>query len=224
MTLNKTAKLWVIFLFLVALVSLVLMTNFYGNTDIYDYSNVAKFFSGDFNARIRTSHSYLYGFIHSPLVDIMNNFFIFKITSLIFLGLIIYSTYLISGGNKKALFLSLFSPIIWFMAPWISPIQIASLLFLWGYYFIKRYDEIPLKTYLFYSGALIGLSWAFWDGILFFMPLFAIIFLYNKRVSNFILFFVFTVVGAMPRLIMDQILFGFAFNGIIRHIMSSTAQ
>ncbi len=218
---NESVKKWLIFIALIFLIFSVLTTSFYGNTDTYDYSNVAKLFSGDFNAKIRTSHSFLYGFIHYPLVDLMDSFFIFKISSLIFLGLIVYSTYIISGRNKKALLLSVFSPIVWFMAPWISPIQLASLLFIWGYYFIKKYELSSKLGHLFYSGALIGISWAFWDGVLFFIPLFAISFLYNKKLSHFLIFLISIFIGIIPRLIIDQILFGFAFQGILRHIMAT---
>ena len=51
-------------------------------------------------------------------------------------AIIVYSVYIISNRNKKSLWMILLSPIIWYMAPWISPIQLASLFFLWGYYFI----------------------------------------------------------------------------------------
>ena len=73
-----------------------------------------------------------------------------------------------SNKNKKTLLLILTSPIVWFMAPWISPIQLSSLLFLWGYYFIKKYDEKGKIKNLFYSALFLGLSWAFWDPIIYF--------------------------------------------------------
>ena len=120
------------------LISITLLTHFYGNTDVYDYSDVSKLFAGKYSADIRTSHSYLYGLIHAPYLILFNNYFIFKITSLISLFLIIYSIYVISNKSKKALWLILLSPIVWYMAPWISPIQLASLFFLWAYYFIKQ--------------------------------------------------------------------------------------
>ena len=223
MKLNKPIKLLAIFVFILFLVSIVLLTDFYGNADTYDYSNVAKFFSGDFNAKIRTSHSYLYGLLHAPIVDLTDSYLVFKFSSLIFLSLIVYSVYVISGKNKKSLWLMVFSPIVWYMAPWISPISLASLLFLWGYYFIKKYDFTSNINYLFYCGALLGLSWAFWDGALFFIHLLGLSFLYNKKLSHFIGFMIFVLIGVLPRLILDQYLFGFAFYGIIRHIMASTA-
>ena len=208
---------------IILLTLISLFTKFYGNADIYDYANVAKFFAGDLEAKIRTSHSYLYGLIHSPIVDITDSFLVFKFSNLIFLSLIIYSVYYISGKNKKALWLMAFSPLVWYMAPWVSPIQLASLLFLWGYYFIKEYSLNPKLKHLSYSGILIGLSWAFWDGVLFFMPLLAISFLYNKKLSHFFLFILSIGIGILPRLILDQVLFGFAFYGIIRHILASMA-
>ena len=128
---------WYIALAILVLLIVTLSTEFYGGADIYDYADVAKFFSGKYIAKIRTSHSYLYGFIHTPFVSFMENYFIFKITSIMSLLLIVYSVYSISGKDKRALWLIFLSPIVWYMAPWISPIQLASLLFLWGYYFIK---------------------------------------------------------------------------------------
>ena len=211
-------------LFSILLIAMTLVTNFVGNTDLKDYTSVAKFFAGKFNADIRTSHSYLYGFLHSPFIYLFENFIAFKITSLLSLFLIIYSAYIISKKDKRVLWLTLFAPIVWFMAPWISPIQISSLLFLWGYYFIRKYDSDDGNNkirHLFYSGALLGLAAAIWDGAIFFAPLLGISFLYNKKLFHGFYFSVFFLIGMLPRLILDQILFGFAFFGVIRHIFAS---
>lgn len=209
------------------LILITILTKFYGGTDAFDYADTAKFFAKEYDAKIRTSHSYLYGLIHAPFIGLFGSFWIFKVTSLISLLLIIYSVYIISRKDKRSLWLITLSPIVWYMAPIISPIQLASLLFLWGWYFVKKYDsgkDLRKKiTYLFYSGALVGLSWAFWDGVLFFIPLFIISFLYDKKFIHGIYFAVFVLIGTIPRLILDQILFGFAFFGVIRHIMASLA-
>ncbi|PIN95910.1 hypothetical protein COU56_00560 [Candidatus Pacearchaeota archaeon CG10_big_fil_rev_8_21_14_0_10_31_9] len=98
------------------LVLLTIFTRFYGTTDIKDYSDVSKFLAGDYSAKIRSSHSYLFGFVHSPLVNLFGNFIVFKITSLVFLLLLIFSVYYISGKNKKSLWLMLLSPIVWYVA------------------------------------------------------------------------------------------------------------
>lgn len=205
------------------LILITMLTKFEGEADIYDYSDSAKFFAGKYYAKIRSSHSHLYGLIHSPFVWLFESFWIFKITSLISLLLIVYSAYIISGKNKNVLWLMILSPIIWYMAPWISPIQLSSLLFLWGWYFIRKYENKKNVLDLFYSGALIGLSWAFWDAILFFVPLLIVSFLYNRKLAHALYFLGFFLVGSIPRLILDHILFGTAFFGAMRHIMASFA-
>tara|TARA_Y100000034_G_scaffold136064_2_gene210571 strand:- start:1226 stop:2674 length:1449 start_codon:yes stop_codon:yes gene_type:complete len=214
---NKKYLISAVFLFMIIL---TLLTQFEGTTDIKDYANVAKFFSGDLSSKIRTSHSYLFGFLHSPFIFLTKNFISLKLTSLIFLFLIVLSVYYISGKDKKALWLMLLSPIVWYMAPWISPIQLSSLLFLWAFYFIRKFDENEKISNLFYSGILIGLGWALWGSILFFGILLGISFLYNKKIYHSIYFLIFVFIGLLPRMILDQFLFGFPLYTIIRHIIA----
>ncbi len=212
---------------IVLLIVITAATKFGGGSDINDYADSAKFFAEKYDAKIRTSHSYLYGLIHAPFVGLFDSFWIFKITSLISLLLIVYSVYIISNKDKRAPWLMLLSPIVWYMSPWISPIQLASLLFLWGWYFIKKYDagkDIKKNIlYLLYSGLLIGLSWAFWDGVLFFIPLLMISFFCDKKLIHTLYYLAFILIGALPRFILDQILFGFAFFTVLRHITASLA-
>ncbi len=212
---SLSLKIVAISIFII-LIAITFLTKYYGSTDIGDYKDVAKYFAGDFAAKIRSSHSYIYGLMLSPFVAIMHNFLIFKMTSLIFLSLIIYSVYYLTDRNKRAFWLMLASPIIWYMAPWISPIQISSLLFLWGYFFVKKFEKTEKSRYLVSSGILVGLSWIFWEAIIFFAFFLAISFLYNKKLYHSI-FFVFALfIGLLPRLIIDQYLLGFAFAGIAR--------
>ena len=204
----------------IILIVLTLTTSYYGSSDIGDYADVAKFFASEYQAKIRSSHSYMLGFVHAPFVALTGNFIIFKITSLIFLILLIYSLYIISGKNKKTFWLSLVSPVVWYMAPWINPIQIASLLLLWAYYYIDKYNNENSLRYLIYSALLIGLGWAFWDTILYFGILLAISFLYNKKSLHLFYYAVFILIGLIPRLILDQILFNFAFYTSIKTFIS----
>ncbi len=216
---NKAAV--IVFLILILL---TFLTQFYGSTDINDYSNTAKFFAGKYSAKIRNSHSYLLGFLHSPFVWITNNFIIFKITSLIFLALIIYSVYIINKKDKKTFWLMLLSPIVWYMAPWINPIQLAGLLLLWAYYFIEKYNYTDKIKYLFYSGIFIGLGWAIWDTIFYFGFILAFVFLSNKKLSHSIYFILFLLIGLMPRLILDQFLFNFPFYSMLKSTLGGIAR
>ena len=165
----KLSKFEWIFVIVIMLMFLItILTKFYGSADIDDYANVAKFFAEEYDAKIRSSHSYLYGFISSPFVKLTHNFLLMKIMTLVWLILLMISIYYLSGKNKKTLLLIITEPIFWYMDHQINPIQIASLFFLFGYYFIKKYDKQNNLKNLFYSGLFFGLAWAFWDTVLHF--------------------------------------------------------
>lgn len=209
-------KNWKTLLVGVLLILLTLSTSYYGHTDIGDYSDAAKYLSGDYSAKTRNSHSYLFGMLHAPFVHLTQSFLSFKITSLTLLFLIIGSVYYISGKNKKAFFLCLFSPIIWYMAPWISPVQISSLLLLWVYAFMKVYDHTEKLKYLFLSGLLLGISGSFWNASLYFGAILMISFLYDKKFYHLLLFCLAILVGMMPLFLINLRFFNFPFISIIK--------
>jgi len=205
------------------LILITFLTQFYGSTDIADYSDTAKFFAGKYSAKIRSSHSYLFGFIHSPFLKITNSYISFKISSLVFLILIILSVYILSGKNKKALWLMTLSPVIWYMSPWISPIQLAALFFLWAYWFIEKFNKTNKLKYLICSGIFVGLAWCVWDTILYFGVFLAVVFLCNKNLSHSCFFIISLLIGLLPRLILDQYLFNFPFYTLIKSTMGGFA-
>lgn len=215
MKINRRILLIIILVSILVLVSL--LTSYYGSTDVNDYANTAKYFAGDLSAKLRISHSAFYGLVMSPFLGFFENIFVFKIASIIFLLLLIYSVYY-ATKNKNAFWLMLLSPIIWYMGPWINPIQISSLLFFWSYYFIKKFDSTNKSSYILLSGILAGVSWAFWDAVVFFIILIAISFFYNKKTYQLIYFLIFVLIGISPKLLLDQITLGFAFSGILRYI------
>ena len=195
-------------------------TFYYGYIDIKDYTDTAKFFANEYNAKLRTAHSVSYSLLHVPFVKMTNSFIIFKLTSVLFLILIILSLYQISNKDKKTLFLFLISPIIWYMAPWVNSIQLSSLLFLWAYYFIKKYEQKEKLKYLLFSGLLLGVSWLFWDAVIYFSFILALAFLYNKKLSSSIFFILAFFLASIPRFIIDQLLFNFAFYSFIKHFFA----
>ena len=205
----------ILLLFLIAI-----LTKYNGSIDTSDYTTTAKFFSGDHQAKLRASHSIVYGLMHTPFVKLTSSFLFLKLSSVLWLALLILSIYYISNKNKKTLLLFITTPIIWYMAPYINPIQLSSLLFLWGYYFIKKYDENEKLKYLICSALLIGLSWAFWDSIIYFTIILALCFLYNKKTTHFFSFIFFLFIGTLPKLIIDQFFFGFAFFSISKHFLA----
>lgn len=209
-----------VFVALTVLVIITLFTNYYGSADINDYANTAKFFAGDYKADIRNSHSYMLGFIHSPFVDLTDSFIFFKISSILFLFAIIYSIYIISNKNRKILWITILSPVIWYMAPWINPIQLSSLFLLWAYYFIEKYQKEEKIKNLLYSGILLGLGWAVWDTIVYFAVILGLCYLIDKKLSHSVWFGMSIIVGLSPRLVLDQALFNFAFFSTIKTFVS----
>jgi len=205
---------------IVIFIVLTLITSYYGSTDIGDYSDVAKYFAGDYSAKIRSSHSYLWGYLHAPIVELFSSFLIFKITSIIFLFLTALSVFYLSGKNRKALWLMVLSPVAWYMAPWINPIQASSLIFLWTFYFISEYSRDNNLRNLIYSGLLIGLGWAVWDTILYLGVIMLLVFLYDKKLSSSLVFVACILIGLAPRLILDTYLFNFAFFTAIKTFIS----
>lgn len=212
-------KIILIIIIVLLLILLTFLTSFYGNTDIGDYSDTAKYFAGLYPAKIRNSHSYIYGLLHSPFVKLTNNFIFFKVTSLLSLLLIIYSVYFITKDSRSFLLL-LLSPITWYMAPWINPIQLSALSFLWAYYFINTFDNNKNIKNLILSGLLIGIGWAIWDTILYFGVFLAFVFLIDKKFYYSVIFSLFVLIGLAPRLILDQLLFNFAFFTTIKTFLS----
>jgi len=216
---NKYNKI-IIIIAILLLFLITILTKYYQSTDFGDYATTAKFFAEAQPAKLRASHSIVYGFLHSPLVSITNSFIFLKLSSVLWLSLLILSIYYISHKNKKTLLLFVTTPIVWYMAPFISPIQLCSLFFLWGYYFIKKYDKTEQLRYLLCSALLIGLAWAFWDAIIYFAIIIAISFLYNKKTTHLFYFIILLFIGTLPKLITDQVFFGFAFFSIIKHFFA----
>lgn len=210
---------FLIVVFMMILISISLLTTSIGAGDP-DYPATAKFFAGKLNSNIRSSHSYLYGFVHSPLISLTNSFFALKLMNLIYLVILILSAYYISNCNKKVLLLLLFSPVVWYMSPWVNPIPIASIFFLWGYYFMKKYNETGSIFNLSLSGIFLGLSYCFWDAVIFFILILCLIFLFDKKLMHALFFVLFLCTGLLPKLILDQILFGSFAVGVLRYIFA----
>ena len=208
-------ELITIFSLCLLMIILTFVTPYYGDIDTGDYSDVSKYFAGKFHGDIRASHSFLYGYIHYPLVSVFDSFFIFKITSLIFIFLIIASLYY-HTKDKRVLWLALLNPAFWYMAPWINPIQIASLLVLWAYISIRKYNNSERLKYLIFSGILVGLGIGFWNTVLYISVFFILAFLLNRKFYAVITFVASLFLGLLPLFILDYHLFNFPFYSLIK--------
>ena len=226
MELKNISPLLLIFITILALFLIAFITVPYSLpdlTDVKDYSDTTKFFAGEYKAKLRTSHSILYGLMLTPYVKLTNSFFLLKFASAIWLSLLVLSIYYISGKNKKTLYLILACPLIWLMSPWLSPLPLVSLLFLWAYHSIKKFDSEEKFRYILFSGFLIGLASAIWDTAFYFSFIFLLAFLYNKKLSHSILFIIAVFIGMIPNLIVNQIVFDFPFYSLTKHFLAVIA-
>lgn len=214
---NKIIIVVAIIMFI--LLSFFTLTNdYYGSTDVKSFTSVAKYFSGDYPAKLRGSHSYLWGWANQNEVG-NYGFIAFKISNLSILIFLILSIYHISGKRKETLLLFAFSPIVWFMGSWINSIQVASLCFLWCYYFMREYEKNESNyRCLVLSGISFGLAVALWHGVLLFGFFFMLIYFWDKQLIDSINFLLWSLIGLMPLLILDSIIFGFPFHSIIKNI------
>lgn len=203
------------------LILLTLFTQYYGSTDIGDYADSAKYFAGDYQAKIRNSHSYTFGLLHAPLLMIFDSFIWFKITSLVILSLICLSVYLLTDKNPYSLLLFLLSPIVWYTSPWIGPLQLSSLCLLWAFYFLRKFDRTNSLVCCIFAGLLLGLAWTIWNTILFITFFAWICFFWNKRLSSSAIFLVSVFGGLLPLLAIDTILFGFPFYTLLKTTASN---
>lgn len=221
---NKDIK--IIFISLILLIIIAIITvphDLMDGTDVNDYSDTAKFFAGKYAAKQRTTHSMAYGILLTPYVSIIDNFFLIKFSSVFFLFLIILSLYFISNKNKNVLWLSVLYPVIWYMAPWVSPVPLSSLIFIWTYYFLKKFDKENNLKYLVYSGILIGIGTIFWDTVLYFGAIFMLAFLFDKKLWHSLVYITAIFVAITPRLLIDYLLFDFALFGILKNIFALIA-
>ena len=219
---EKYTKISISLLIVLSLLSL--LTHFQDSTDQGDYTDIAKYFTGNYAAKVRTSHSLLYGFIHSPMVKIFQSFTVMKITNIIFLLLIVASIYLLSDKNPKTLLLATISPIFWYLGPWITPIMPATLLSLWSIHFLRTlgYEKESWRNIknLIYAGVLSGLAVSLWDGFLPFLVILIICFFYDQKINHLTVFILSILLGMSPLLILNQAYYGFAFYSQIKYALT----
>lgn len=226
MNLQKTSPKTIMFTTAILLIIMALITvphDLLDATDVKDYTDTAKFFAGDYAAGMRTSHSMAYGLLLSPYVALTHNYFLIKFSSVFFLFLIILSVYYISNKNKNALWLIVLCPLLWYMSPWVSPLPLSALIFLWVYYFLKRFDEKERLKDIIYAGLLMGVASVFWDTSLYFSLIFLVSFLYDKKFYYIWIYLLAISVALIPRFLMDYVIFDFALFGIVKNILALIA-
>ena len=211
---NKKCTIFLL-LFAIALILLNLIIPKILFGDVEQYVGVAKEFAGIGNTRIHNPHSFVYSILISPFLKLFPYLITIKIINLIWLiliGLLLY----ISTKKIKTLLIWIFSPIVWYMAGWISPILPVAFLITWSYLLFKKWERTNRIFPFILSAIFLGVSSMLWDGIIFINLLFILIFFFNKELKKtFFYLLIYSIIFSL-RFIIDYIIFKFPFYSIVR--------
>lgn len=188
--------------------------------DTPQYIGVAKEFAGIGFSKVRATSSWVYGFLLGQSLKIAPLLLTLKIINMSFLVLDAILIYLITK-RKETFLLWIFSPLVWYMAPFINSTLPVSFLFLLAYYALKRYEEKNKSIYFIISALSLGLACSLWAASIYLTIFFLIAFFYDKKLLQLILYLIPLLVGFSVRLIIDYHYFGFPLLSLITGIGSN---
>ena len=216
---NKT--LLIIGLFAVALVVFTLFTTKIMFPDTAQYVGFAKEFSGDSTSKVRNLPSPVYPLFLGQFLKIAPNIVTIKIILwLLGIGLLLFHM----TKNYKALLLWIFSPLVWYMAPWLNPIMAVAFFVLLAYHLFIEYEKKNDVRYLILSGLSMGATGAIWWAATYVMLFFTFAFFFDKKFKDVIIFLIAALFTYSIKLLIEYIIYGFPILSIIRSIGSNFSQ
>ena len=208
-----------VMVFLIFIVGLLIYSIFSTRTGIHDtgeYITVTKELAGLGNVDVFSSHSIVYPFLLAPFVKLFPYLITIKLFSALWLLLDALVIFWFTK-NKNAFLLWMFSPLVWFVSIEISPIFPVSFFMLLTYIFFKKWEKTDSKGYFAVSALSLGLCCAFYTPLILISLFFILIFMYDKTLKQ-VLFYLLLLCSAFSiRLLIDQIIFGFALTTFIRY-------
>ncbi len=220
-TMNKKV-LFTILVFALALLVFNIYTTKIMFTDVAQYLNVAKEFANIAVSKVRNTPGYAYGFILGKVLEFSPNPLTAKLFNALWLVLDGILLYLITKRASSLLFW-IFSPIVWYMGSWISPLMPVSFLFLFAYYNIKRFEKTNKKRYLALSGLSLGLSAVLWWAAVYISAFFVLSFLSMRKLIVTIFFSICFALAFSLRILFDYTLFNMPFYSSLKGLGSNVA-
>ncbi|MCX6711429.1 MAG: hypothetical protein NT139_00110, partial [Candidatus Woesearchaeota archaeon] len=123
--------------------------------------------------------------------------------------------------RKESFLLWAFSPIVWYMAPFVSPILPVSFLFLLAYHTLKKYEENNKIINFVISSLSLGIACSLWSAAIYLTIFFLIAFFYDKKLLQFVLYLIPLIIGFSIRLLIDYTYLGFPFFSLITGLGSN---
>jgi len=208
----KNISKYFLIIFGIVLIGFVLFSVQTTFHDTSEYISVSKYLSGIKNVDIFSTHSLLYPAIISVFLEIWPSFITIKLINCLWLFLISLILFFWLK-NYKAFILFVFSPLVWIVSIQTTPILPASFFFLLAWIFLKK---ININYNLLYSGLFLGLSCAIYDVMFLIAFVFIIVYFFNKRIWELLLYLIFVFIGFFPRFIFDFFIFNMPFYSLIR--------
>ncbi len=201
-----------ILLFALLLILFAVFSKIVGFHDSFEYINVAKNLAGIKNVPIFSTHPIIYPLITSLFLKIWPSLTMIKIINVLWVFLIGLVLFLVCK-DRKAFILFAFSPLVWYTSIQTTPVLPAALFFLLAYFFYNneyKYSKVM-------SGFCLGLGVAFYTPMLLVAAIFVLVYFWNSKLSDVIKFSIAIVIGIIPELVIDYLVFGNPFYSFIRY-------
>ncbi len=219
---SKKIRIIIIFLFFIlAILFYDIFSTRAGFTDTGEYINLAKEFAGLNKTNLYVYHSLSYSLFLALFLKLFPLLLTLKIINSLFLVLDAFLLYKITN-NKKVLLLWIFSPLVYYMTIFISPILASSFFLLFAYYFFKKYEDENKKVYFITSALSLGLVGVFRTPELVLVLFFVIIFFYNRTFKEFFYYSILTLIMFSFQLLIDYIVFGVPYYSLIIYFAGQT--
>ncbi len=202
---------WIALILFIGLIVFTFVSERVLFSDVPQYLAVGKEFSDISHAKVRNTPGWLYGWLIGKVLDIYPSLMLVKTLNLIWYLLTLLVLYLIVR-RVEVLFLYIISPLVWYLAPWINPLPLVSLLFLIVYYLFLKDNII---SYLI-GGLILGLATSIWWPAFYFSVFFFLSFLYDKKFLNVILVLISFLISFSIRIIFDWYYFSMPFFSTLR--------
>src|SRR3989344_251690 len=185
----KKKNILILILFILVLIVFTLFSNKIFFPDFAQYLGVAKEFADLSVSKVRNLPSLVYPLFLGQFLKLIPSIITIKLLNILWLALDAILLYRITKDNKTLL-LWVFSPLVWYVAPWINPILAVSFFFLLAYYLFIKYEEKKEIIYLIYSGLAIGVTGAIWWAATYITIFFILAFFFNKTFKELLIFFI----------------------------------
>ncbi len=184
--------------------------------DTHEYITVAKELAGIHNVNVHSGHPFIYPAYLSLFVKLVPAMWAIKFANVLWL-IGIAALLLLASRNPKAFLIFVFSPLVWWLSPQVTPVLPAAFFFTLAYLSMKTAEHTSKLRWLAICGAALGLATSLYLPVVLPALLMLLFFFYNKQFKFAIFTILFGVVGFLPSLILEYYMFNNPIYSLIRY-------